>query len=96
MQKHTTCRKVTDKFKLLCLTYGFPRDVRYDKGPQFAQEFEQFLSDIKVTPTPSSAGNPASNGLAESAVKSAKILLRKSIKDKKNYAETLCYFNQSS
>ena len=79
LQKNATCQKVTEKFKLMCLTYGFPREVRYDKGPQFSTEFENFLSDIKVPATPSSAGNPASNGLAESAVKSAKILLRKSI-----------------
>ena len=68
--------------------------MRFDKGPQFGKEFEEFLSDIKVTPTPSSAGNSSSNGLAESAVKSAKLLLRKSIEDKTSYAETLCYFNQ--
>ena len=46
-----------------------------------------------MTPTPSSANNPASNSLAESAVKSAKILLRKSIEEKSNYAEVLCHFN---
>ena len=45
--------------------------------------------------TPSSAGNSPSNGLAESSVKSAKLLLRKTIEDKQNYAETLCWFNQS-
>ena len=46
-----------------------------------------------MTPAPFSANNPARNGLAESAVKSAKILLRKSIEEKSNYAEVLCHFN---
>ena len=46
-----------------------------------------------MTPTPSSANNPASNSLAESAVISVKILLRKSIEKKSNYAEVLCHFN---
>ena len=46
-----------------------------------------------MTPTPSSENNPASNGLAESVVKSAKILPRKSIEEKSNYAEILCHFN---
>ena len=31
MSKHASCKKVTEKFKLLCLTYGMPREVRYDK-----------------------------------------------------------------
>ena len=84
---------MTQTFKLLCLTYGQPRQVIYYKGPQFGKEFKEFLADIHVTPTPSSANNPASNGLAESAVKSAKILLRKSIEEKSNYAEVLCHFN---
>ena len=82
LAKSVLCRTVTQKFKLLWVTYGHPRQVRYDKGPQFGKEFEEFLEDIHVTPTPSSANNPASNGLAESAVKSAKILLRESIEEK--------------
>ena len=89
LAKSALCRTVTQKFKLLCLTYGHPRQVRYDKGPQFGKEFEKFLEDIHVTPTPSSANNLGSNGLAESAVKSAKILLRKSIEEMSNYAEFL-------
>merc|ERR1711873_90380 len=39
------------------------------------------------------SNNPASNGLAKSAVKSAKLLLRKSIEEKSNYTEVLCHFN---
>ena len=46
-----------------------------------------------MTPTPSNANKPASNGLAEFAVQSAKILLRKSLKEKSNYPEVLCHFN---
>ena len=59
---------VTDMFCLLALTYRFPREVRYDKGPQFSQEFKAFLKDIHVEPQPSSSNNPRSSGLAESAV----------------------------
>ena len=82
LNKSALCKNVTSKFKLLCLTYGFPHQVRYDKGPQFGSEFESFLKDINIEPNPSSANNPQLNGLAESAVKSTKILLRKSIKEK--------------
>ena len=79
LNKSALCMTVTQKFKLQCMTYGHLHQVRYNKGLQFGKELEEFLKDISVTPTPSSANNPASNGLAESAVKSAKILLRKSI-----------------
>ena len=76
-----------DKFKLLCMTYGMPREVRYDKGPQFSSCFEEFLRDIKVEPKPSSAGNYSSNGLAEAAVGNAKLLIQKCLEDKVNFAE---------
>ena len=93
LAKSALCRTVTQKFKLLCMTYGHPRQVRYDKGPQFGREFEELFLDICITPTPSSANNPALNGLAESAVESMKILLRKSIEEKSNYPELMCHFN---
>ena len=64
-----------------------------NKALSLVKEFEKFLKDIHVTPTPSSANNPASNGLAESAVKSAKLLLRESIEEKSNYPELICHFN---
>ena len=40
LAKSALCRTVSQKFKLLCYTYGHPRQVRYDKGPQFGREFE--------------------------------------------------------
>ena len=95
LQKSTRCKMVTDKFHLLALTYGFPRKLRYDKGPQFSQEVEAFLKDIHVDPQPSSANNPRSNSLTESAVRNAKILLRKSIEEKTSYADIHCHFNQA-
>ena len=95
LHKSANCKAVTEKFRLLALTYGFPREVRYDKGPQFSTEFEEFLKDIHIEPTPLLANNPRSNGLAESAVRNAKILLRQSIEEKSSYADMLCYFNQA-
>merc|ERR1711867_220020 len=53
LHKNTRCKTVTEKFKVLCLTYGFPREVRYDKGPQISTDFESFLKEILVHPTPS-------------------------------------------
>ena len=77
------------------MTYRFHCQVTYDKGPQFGSEFEVFLRDINIEPTPLSANILQSNGLAESLVKSAKILLRKSIEKKINYPEMMCHFKQA-
>ena len=68
LHKSAKCMTVTEKFRLLALTYGFPHQVRYDKGPQFGQKFETFLKHINVDPQLSSANNPRSNGLTDSAV----------------------------
>ena len=95
LNKNAKCKTVTDKFKLLCITYGFPREVRFYKGPQFSFEFEEFLKEIHIKHTPSSANNPRLNGLAEAGVRNAKILLRKSLEEKSSYAEVLQYFNQA-
>ena len=89
------CKTVTQKFKLLCLTYQFPCHVRFSRVPQFGSDFEVFLKDINERLSPSSANNPASNGLAKSTVKSTKVLLRKSIEEKSNYPKILCHFNQA-
>ena len=59
MQKHAIYKTVTQKFKLLCMTYGIPREVCYDKGLQFSEEFENFLKDMKVLPTLNSTRNPS-------------------------------------
>ena len=82
LSKNAKCKTVTEKFKLLCITYGFPREVRFDKGPQFSFEFVEFLKEIHIDPTPSSANNPRSNCLTEAGVRNAKILLRKSLEEK--------------
>jgi transposase InsO family protein len=58
---------------------GFPQYIFLDSGPQFgAAEFKNYCKKHYITPLVSSACFPQSNGLAESAVKSAKYLLLKS------------------
>ena len=44
--------------------------------------------------TTNQAANPESNGLSESNVKSAKLLLRKTLEEKSNFQEALAMFNQ--
>ena len=63
--KHTTCKDTTDKMKKMFESFGYPSSIRFDGGPHFAKEFRQMLKDYNIPETPSSAYNPASNGLAE-------------------------------
>ena len=57
--------------------FGFPRVIRSDGGPQFRTEFEQYCRSNGITKELSSPYNPQSNGLAESAVKQVKYLMKK-------------------
>eukprot|EP00095_Tigriopus_kingsejongensis_P009595 maker-scaffold1055_size66517-snap-gene-0.8 protein:Tk09595 transcript:maker-scaffold1055_size66517-snap-gene-0.8-mRNA-1 annotation:"PREDICTED: uncharacterized protein K02A2.6-like" len=56
---------------------GFPARVRTDGGPQFRNEFCQFLDHHDVVLERSSPYNPRSNGLAEAGVKSMKKLVQR-------------------
>jgi hypothetical protein len=58
---------------------GFSKYIFSDSGPQFAAaEFKEYCKGHHISPLVSSACFPKSNGLAESAIKSAKYLLLKS------------------
>jgi transposase InsO family protein len=57
--------------------WGFPSSIRSDGGPQFRSEFAEFCSKYKIAHELSSPYNPRSNGLAESAVKNVKKILKK-------------------
>ena len=57
---------------------GYPFILVSDNGPQFREDFKQYCRENFIIHSPSSAYNPRSNGLAESAVKAAKHLLLKS------------------
>ena len=35
LNRSVLCKTMTQKFKLLCLTYGFPLQVRFEKGDKF-------------------------------------------------------------
>jgi transposase InsO family protein len=57
--------------------FGWPQRLGSDGGPQFRHEFEEWCAVNHITFKLSSARNPASNGLAEAAVKRVKHLLEK-------------------
>ena len=61
-------------------TFGVPRELSTDGGPQFiADDTKNFLSRWGVAHRPSAAYNPQSNGRAELAVKSTKRLIEGNI-----------------
>ena len=62
---------------LLDESFGFPLSIYSDNGPQFRRPFRDFCDSFRISNVASSPYNPASNGLAESAVKICKGLLRK-------------------
>ena len=60
------------------LELGYPFIIVSDNGPQFRSEFKDYCKSHSIIHSTSSPYNPRSNGLAESAVKNAKLLLQKS------------------
>ncbi len=66
--------KVMDK---VFLDFGYPCRMRTDGGPQFRGDFVQFCEEKGIIHELSSPYHPESNGLAENAVKTAKMLLQK-------------------
>ena len=78
--KNTLASTVILRLKSHFARYGFPDQVVSDNGPQFdCQEFLKFAEAWDFEHTPSSPGNSKANGKAESAVKTAKSLLRKAL-----------------
>ena len=75
--------------------YGWPTSIRSDGGPQFRSEFAKFCLEHNIVHEVSSSYNPKSNGLAESAVKSIKNLLKRCNDLKENFTEALAHFLQT-
>ena len=62
--------------------YGIPVKVVTDNGPQFSSNlFKEFARGWQFTHVTSSPYHPRSNGKAESAIKTAKNLIRKALAD---------------
>ena len=76
----TTSSAVVLKLKNHFARYGYPDRLISENGPQFvSSEFRKFANDWDFEHRTSSAGNSKANGKVESAVKTAKNLLRKAL-----------------
>ena len=74
--------------------YGVPDTMVIDHGPQFrSHEYEKFAQQWEVVHTTSSPYHSQSNGKAESAVKIAKKLMSKAVKDHRDYLTVLDWRN---
>jgi hypothetical protein len=73
----TTTDAVWKQLMTWFMDFGLPGTIRSDNGPQFRQSFGELCLAVGVAHETSSPYCPASNGLAEAAVKSMKRLLVK-------------------
>lgn len=90
--KRLTRTATSDVTKILLewfLEWGYPSVIRSDGGPQFRAKFVDFCKENNITHELSSPYNPRSNGLAESAVKNMKHLLKKCHADKSCFRSAL-------
>ena len=76
----TTVTHVTSALSAHFARYGIPEILVSDNGPPFSSsDFRAFLRMLDVHHITSSPGYPQSNGKAENAVKTVKILMRKAL-----------------
>jgi hypothetical protein len=74
--KHATTKQITDFITLFITTYSAPVIIYSDGGPQFKDEFDDFCKKWSINHIKSSPHYPQSNGVAESAVKEMKKIIR--------------------
>ena len=81
--ENTESKEVIKKLKAHFARYGIPDEVISDNGPQFdSGEFKRFARNWDFEHLTISPGHSQSNGQAESAVKTAKRLIKKAAKAK--------------
>jgi hypothetical protein len=93
--RRTCTSHVTAKMLAWFRDWGFPQRVRSDGGPQFRAEFKEFCAQWGIVHEVSSPYNPASNGLAEAAVKNVKRLVAKCGATGQNFDEALFAFRNT-
>jgi len=85
MESSTTSKVVTSKLEQHFARHGIPNKVVSNNGPQFnSDEFRRFAHEREFDHVTSSLGHTQSNGLAKSAVKTVKRLIRKARDDRKD------------
>ena len=80
-----TSSNIISKLKSHFARYGIPDDLISDNGPQLvSSEFKKFCKSYSISHNTSAPGNSRANGAAESAVKIAKNLIKKSLHNRED------------
>ena len=88
--RSTSSKAVIDAIKSVFARHGTPDVLISDNGPQYASaEFQRFSMEWKFKHQTSSPHFPSSNGLAESAVKTVKRILQKSLDSNSDFYQSL-------
>ena len=74
---HKTAGEVILKLKRHFSTHGIPEKLISDNMPFSSREFDEFAKSYEFERAPSSPEYPQSNGKAENAVKTTKVLMKK-------------------
>ena len=90
-----TSSTIISKLKSHIARYGIPDQIYSDNGPQLvSKEFKIFCQNYEICHKTSSPGNSKANGAAESAVKIAKNLMKRSLHNHEDpYIALLNYRN---
>ena len=81
--------RITAELSKIFTSFGWPKSIRTDGGPQFRQEFTNFCKLNSIQHELASAHNPESNGLAEAAVKSLKAIVTRSHTEKASLEDAI-------
>ena len=73
---HETAGEVVLKLKRHFSTHGIPENLISDNMPFSSREFDEFTKSYEFERAPSSPEYPQSNGKAENAVKTTKVLMK--------------------
>ncbi|XP_059047376.1 uncharacterized protein K02A2.6-like [Achroia grisella] len=86
----TAATGVIDKVSELFSRFGLPKQIVTDNGPPFtSSEFKNFTSSQGIEHIFTAPYHPASNGLAENAVKTLKKVIKKAVVEKQNINKAL-------
>ena len=89
MTAFTLINRLSDLFS----RWGFPRQIVTDNGTQFvSSEFKNFTMTNGIEHVFTAPYHPASNGLAENAVRTLKRVIKKAINDKQDIDKALWTF----
>ncbi|CAB4044926.1 sec1 family domain-containing 2 [Paramuricea clavata] len=81
----TTSTAVINKLREIFARHGIPETVKSDNGPQYSSAvFDTFAANWKFSHVTSSPKYPQSNGLAEKTVQTAKRMLEKAKRDRRD------------